>query len=157
MTRVLQFAGSGSPKALIRRSNRPYRKQPACAQSPGTDPHQNGDPQNTDALRVTMVLLPFCERSIIPPMKSVQLLIVWRLLVCSFAFFVCSGCVVVDRATKSDAEMKEQIVDLVPIGTAIAEAQRTMERNGYRCSSVPKSKETPARLVCQKEKQTSWV
>ena len=105
-----------------------------------------------------MILLPSIERGIIPPMKPVPLLIACRLVVCLSTLCTSSGCVVpVDRTMKSTAEMKADITELVPIGTAIADARRTMERNGFHCSSEPKSEKEPARLVCQKEKQTSWV
>jgi len=105
-----------------------------------------------------MLLLPLFEPGIIPPMKSVPLLIACRLLVCSLAIFVCSGCVVpVDRTMKSADEMKEQIIELVPVGTPIAEARKKMEEYGYHCSSEPKSEEKAAALYCRKESQTSWV
>jgi hypothetical protein len=58
---------------------------------------------------------------------------------------------------KSVDEMKEQIIELVPVGTPIAEARKTMEEHGYRCSSELRSEGKPAKLCCRKESQTSWA
>jgi hypothetical protein len=75
-----------------------------------------------------------------------------------FSAFVILGCVIpVDRARKTDREMNQRIIALVPVGTPIAEARKKMEENGFRCSSEQNGEPEPGKLHCSIDKSMNWA
>jgi hypothetical protein len=85
--------------------------------------------------------------------------IVLRVLAAAFAslpaVFVCLGCVIpVDRSTLSADEMKEQIVELVPLGTPITEARKKLVESGFRVSPDSEMASGPGTLHFRRDKNT---
>ena len=88
------------------------------------------------------------------PKKLIALCRFWA----GFSAFVILGCVIpVDRAMKTDREMNQRIIALVPVGTPLAEARKKMEENGFRCSSVQNGETEPVKLQCRIDKSTNWL
>jgi len=78
-------------------------------------------------------------------------------LFCLPAVFIGPGCVIpVDRSTLSADEMQEQIVELVPPGTPVAEARRKLVESGFLALSVSEIASGPGTLHFRRDKTTGW-